>query len=165
QARGMPFQIALGLNTGTVVVGRIGDDLRMDYTAQGDTVNLAARMQQMAPPEAIWVAEATYRVASEAFEWQALGPMAVKGRTNPVEVYELRGRQAVRSRFDLVARRGLTRFVGRDPELQRLLTAWGQAQQGYGQMVSVLGEAGLGKSRLLYEFKQQLIQEQTRYVE
>lgn len=165
QRQGVPFQMRLGLNTGTVVVGRIGDDLRMDYTAQGDTVNLAARMQQMAPPEAIWVAEATYRVASEAFEWQALGSMAVKGRTNPVEVYELCGRQAVRSRFDLVARRGLTRFVGRDPELQRLLTAWGQARQGHGQMVSVLGEAGLGKSRLLYEFKQQLLQEQTRYVE
>ena len=76
-----------GLNTGLVVVGRIGDDLRMDYTAQGDTTNLASRMQQMAPAEAIWVAEATHRIANEAFIWQALGPMPVKGKTAPVAVY------------------------------------------------------------------------------
>src|SRR4029434_825499 len=86
---GVPFQLRLGLNTGTVVVGRIGDDLRMDYTAQGDTTNLAARMQQLAPPGAIWVAEATYRAAGETFEWQALAPMAVKGKAAPVAVYEL----------------------------------------------------------------------------
>ena len=78
---GVPFQMRLGLNTGTVVVGRIGDDLRMDYTAQGDTTNLAARMQQMAAPGGIWVADATYRVAREAFEWQALGPQGVKGES------------------------------------------------------------------------------------
>jgi class 3 adenylate cyclase/tetratricopeptide (TPR) repeat protein len=165
QRWGVPFQMRLGLNTGMVVVGRIGDDLRMDYTAQGDTVNLAARMQQMAPPGAIWVAEATYRAAGEAFVWQALGPMLVKGKAAPVEVYELRGRHASRSRFDMVARRGLTRFVGRDPELEQLLAAWGQAQQGGGRVVSVIGEAGFGKSRLLHEFKQQLGQAGARYVE
>jgi class 3 adenylate cyclase/tetratricopeptide (TPR) repeat protein len=162
---GVPFQMRLGLNTGTVVVGRIGDDLRMDYTAQGDTTNLAARMQQMAPPGAIWVAEATHRAAGAAFDWQALGPMAVKGKAAPVAVYELRGCLASRSRFDIVARRGLTRFVGRTAEFQQLLAAWGQAQQGHGQVVSVIGEAGFGKSRLLYEFKQQLGQEEARYVE
>ena len=156
---GVPFHMRLGLNTGLVVVGRIGDDLRMDYTAQGDTVNLAARMQQMAGPGAIWVAEATYRVAGEAFEWQALGLMTVKGRTVPGATYELRGRLAGRSRFDTVVRRGLTQFTGRDPELEQLLGAWAQAQQGYGQVVSVVGEAGLGKSRLVYEFKQRLAQE------
>src|SRR6266568_220166 len=99
---GVPFQMRLGLNTGTVVVGRIGDDLRMDYTAQGDTTNLAARMQQMAPPGAIWVAEATYRIARGAFDWQALGPMVVQGKAVPVAVYALRGRLASRSRFDVV---------------------------------------------------------------
>jgi class 3 adenylate cyclase/tetratricopeptide (TPR) repeat protein len=161
----VPFQMRLGLNTGMVVVGRIGDDLRMDYTAQGDTVNLAARMQQMAPPGAIWVAEATYRAAREAFAWQALGPMLVKGRTSPVEVYELRGRREVRGRFEAAVRRGLTRFVGRDAELQQLLAAWGQTQQGHGQVVSVIGEAGFGKSRLLYEFKQQVGQTGARWVE
>jgi tetratricopeptide (TPR) repeat protein len=137
----------------------------MDYTAQGDTTNLAARMQQMAPPGTIWVAEATYRTAEAAFEWQALGPMPVQGKAVPVAIYELRGRLASRSRFDVVARRGLTRFVGRSAEFQQLLAAWGQAQQGHGRVVSVIGEAGFGKSRLLYEFKQQLGQEGVRYVE
>jgi hypothetical protein len=106
-----------GLNTGTVVVGRIGDDLRMDYTAQGDTTNLAARMQQMAPPGAVWAAEATYRAAGTGFEWQALGPMVVKGKAVPVTVYELRGRLASRSRFDVLARRGLTRFCRARPRV------------------------------------------------
>jgi hypothetical protein len=161
---GVPFQMRLGLNTGTVVVGRIGDDLRMDYTAQGDTTNLAARLQQMALPGAIWVAEATHRAAGAAFEWQTLGPLPVKGKAVPVAVYALRGRLASRSRFDVVARRGLTRFVGRTAEFQQLLAAWGQVQQGQGQVVSVIGEAGFGKSRLLYEFKQQLGQEGARYV-
>jgi class 3 adenylate cyclase len=161
---GVPFQMRLGLNTGTVV-GRIGDDLRMDYTAQGDTTNLAARLQQMAPPGAIWVTEATHRAAGAAFEWQALGPMPVKGKAVPVAVYSLRGRLASRSRFDVEARRGLTRFVGRSAEFQQLLAAWGQSQQGHGQVVSVIGEAGFGKSRPLYEFKQQLGQVGARYVE
>ena len=159
------FQMRIGLNTGLVVVGRIGNDLRMDYTAQGDTVNLAAHLQQMAPPGVIWVAEATHWPAGAAFEWQALGSLPVKGKTDPVAVYVLCGRHASRSRFDAVTRRGLTRFVGRDLELERLLDAWAQAQQGHGQVVSVVGEVGLGKSRLLYEFKQQLARRQARYIE
>ena len=162
---GVSFQMRLGLNTGVVVVGRIGDDLRMDYTAQGDTVNRAAHLQQMASPGATWAAEATYGPAGAAFEWQALGPLPVKGSTDPVAVYALCGRHASRSRFDAVTRRGLTRFVGRDLELERLRDAWGQAQQGHGQVVSVVGEVGLGKSRLLYEFKQQLARQQARYIE
>jgi class 3 adenylate cyclase/tetratricopeptide (TPR) repeat protein len=165
QRWGMPFQMRLGLNTGTVVVGRIGDDLRMDYTAQGDTVNLAARMQQMAPPGAIWVAEATYRAAGATFEWQVLAPMTVKGKATPVAVYALRRGREVRSRFEAVVRRGLTQFTGRDSELERLLAAWRQAQQGQGQVVSVIGEAGLGKSRLVYEFKERLASEGAPYVE
>ena len=159
------FQMRLGLNTGLVVVGRIGDDLRMDYTAQGDTVNRAAHLQQLAPPGATWVAEATYGLAGAAFAWHDLGPLPVKGTTDRVAVYALSGRHASRSRFDAVTRRGLTRFVGRDLELERLRDAWAQAQQGHGQVVSVVGEAGLGKSRLLYEFTQQLARQQARYIE
>ena len=165
QQLGMPFQLRLGLNTGVVVVGRIGDDLRMDYTAQGDTVNLAARMQQQAPPGAIWVTEATYRLASATFVWKELGALPIRGRSRAVTGYELRGRQTSRSRFDAAVRQGLTRFVGRDPELQRLLEVWAQAQRGHGQVVSVMGEAGFGKSRLLYEFKQHLAQTGVHYVE
>jgi class 3 adenylate cyclase/tetratricopeptide (TPR) repeat protein len=166
QARwGVPVQMRLGVNTGLVVVGRIGDDLRMDYTAQGDTTNLAARLQQMAPAGAIWVGEATYRLAREAFEWQEVGAQAVKGKAEAVPVYALHGPRLGRSRFEVVAQRGLTRFVGRYPELQQLLAAWEQTEQGAGQVVSVVGEAGIGKSRLLYEFKQWLAQEDASYVE
>ncbi|MBI3327560.1 MAG: zinc ribbon domain-containing protein [Nitrospinae bacterium] len=144
----LPLQLRVGLNTGVVVVGRIGDNLRMDYTAVGDTTNLAARLSQMAPGGAIWVAEATYRVTLETFEWRAVGPMAVRGKADPVPVYELLGQRAVRSRFEVLAQRGLTRFVGRDPDLQQLLGAWAQAKQGRGRVMSVVGEAGIGKSRL-----------------
>src|SRR4029453_6940723 len=125
----MALSVRIGMNTGLVVVGRIGDNLRMDYTAIGDTTNLAARMQQMAPTGAIWVTEATYRVAGEAFVWQALGPMAVKGKADDLPVYALLGQHQVRSRFEVVAQRGLTQFIGRYPELQRLLAALMQAER------------------------------------
>ena len=103
---GVPVQMRLGVNTGLVVVGPIGDDLRMDYTAQGDTTNLAARLQQMAPAGAIWVGETTYRIARGAFDWQALGPQAVKGKADAVPVYALHGPRVGRSRFEVVAQRG-----------------------------------------------------------
>jgi class 3 adenylate cyclase/tetratricopeptide (TPR) repeat protein len=151
--------VRMGLNTGLVVVGKIGDNLRMDYTAVGDTTNLAARLQQMAPAGAVWAAEGTYHTAGAAFAWQPLGPLEVRGKAAPVPVYALCGQRALRSRFEVLAQRGLTRFVGRYPELQQLLAAWDLAEQGEGQVVSVLGEAGIGKSRLLYEFKAQLAQE------
>jgi class 3 adenylate cyclase len=144
---GVPLQMRLGLHTGTVVVGRIGDNLRMDYTVQGDTTYLAARLQQMAPPVAIWVSEATYRVARDAFVWQAVGLMAVQGQTAPVSVYAPLSPREARSRFEVRARQELTRFVGRASELRRLLAAWERAEQGAGQVVSMVGEAGIGKSR------------------
>ena len=162
---GVPVQMRLGVNTGLVVVGRIGDDLRMDYTAQGDTTNLAARLQQMAPAGAIWVGETTYRIAREAFEWQEVGLQAVRGKADAVPVYALHGPHLGRSRFEVVAQRGLTRFVGRYPELQQLLAVWEETEQGAGRVVSVVGEASIGKSRLLYEFKQWLTQEDASYVE
>jgi class 3 adenylate cyclase len=162
---GLPFQMRIGINTGTVVVGRIGDNLRMDYTAQGDTTNLAARLQQMAPPGAIWVGESSYRIARAAFEWRSVGPIMVKGRDTAAPTHELVGRRPVRSRFDVQAQRGLRRFVGRDLEFQQLLACWTLAKQGQGQVVSVVGEAGLGKSRLLHEFKARLARERGQYLE
>ena len=107
-------------------------------------------MQQLAPAGAIWVTEPTYRAAGEAFAWQALGPMAVKGKADDLPVYALLGLHQVRSRFEVVVQRGLTQFVGRYPELQRLLAALMQAERVEGQVVSVVGEAGIGKSRLLH---------------
>jgi class 3 adenylate cyclase/tetratricopeptide (TPR) repeat protein len=162
---GVELSLRMGLNTGSVVVGSIGDNLRMDYTAIGDTTNLAARMQQLAAPGEICVTEATYRTAGEAFVWREIGPKTVKGKTAPVRVYALLGQRELKSRFAAVAQRGLTKFVGRDPEFQQLLAAWEMVRQGQGQVVSVVGEAGIGKSRLLYELKHSLTQTSARYLE
>jgi predicted ATPase len=161
----VPFQMRIGVNTGSVVVARIGDNLRMDYTAQGDTTNLAARLQQAASPGAIWVGESTHRVARGAFDWRPIGSVTVKGRGAPVAAYELLGRSALRSRFEAQAQRGLTRFVGRDAELRQLLAAWQTTRNGQGRVVSVVGEAGLGKSRLLHEFKALLAREEAQCLE
>jgi class 3 adenylate cyclase/tetratricopeptide (TPR) repeat protein len=161
----VPFRMRVGLNTGPVIVGRIGDDLRMDYTAQGDTVNLAARLQQLAEPGAIAVAQAIYRIGEEMFEWADLGHHEVHGKSAPVPVYRLTGRGAAHGRFDVLVRRGLTPLVGRDEELGVLTQAWANAGTGAGRVVSVVGEAGLGKSRLLYEFKRHLGAENARFIE
>jgi class 3 adenylate cyclase/predicted ATPase len=153
---GQSFQMRLGLNTGLVVVGRIGDNLRMDYTASGDATNLAARLQQMAPAASVFVGEATYRLAEKAFEWQAKGRLDVKGKTEPMLVYELTGRQPARSRFEILAQRGLTPFVGRQIELSVLKRQFEKTKQEQGQVVEIVGEAGVGKSRILHEFRQSL---------
>jgi class 3 adenylate cyclase len=165
QPRGIFFRARQGLNTGVVVVGSIGSDLRMDYTAIGDTTNTAARLQQMAPPGGIWVGDTTHRGAREAFEWKAVGPIAMKGKAEQIVVHEVVAERAVKSRFEMREQRGLTRFVGRDADLQLLVAAWATARQGQGQVVSVIGEAGIGKSRLLHEFKEHLTREGALYVE
>jgi class 3 adenylate cyclase/predicted ATPase len=153
---GLPFQMRFGLNTGLVVVGRIGDNLRMDYTARGDTTNVAARLQQIAPVAAIFVGEATYRLVEKAFEWQERGPIEVKGKTEPILVYELIGCRPVKSRFEISTRKGLTPFVGRQSELSTLQKKLEKTRQGQGQAIEIVGEAGVGKSRLLYEFRQSM---------
>lgn len=163
--RHIDFRVRIGMNTGTVVVGKIGDNLRMDYTAQGDTTNLAARLQQLAVPGGVWVGEATYRAAGGSFEWRRIGPTNVKGRDAPIQIWELLGRAAVRGRFEAQAHRGLTRFVGRDKEFNQLQAGWARVKQGRGEVVSVVGEAGLGKSRLLHEFKERLEHEGAPYLE
>jgi class 3 adenylate cyclase len=152
RAEGIPIQIRVGLNSGEVVVRSIGNDLHMDYTAVGQTTHLAARMEQMAPPGSILMPEGTLRLAEDYLQVKALGPRAVKGLEAPVEVYELAGAGAVRSRLKAAAARGLTRFVGRDSELDQLRQALAQAGAGHGQVVAVIGEAGVGKSRLYWEF-------------
>jgi class 3 adenylate cyclase/tetratricopeptide (TPR) repeat protein len=162
---GVEFAVRMGLNTGSVVVGSIGDNLRMDYTAIGDTTNLAARMQQLALPGTIYVTEATYRGVKEGFQWQSRGQQTVKGKTAPMPVYELLGQRHVKNQFDMAAQRGLTRFVGRNSELHQLLTVWEKAKGSQGQVVSIVGEAGIGKSRLTYELKARLAQEDARYIE
>ena len=149
---GVEIRIRLGLNTGVVVVGRIGDDLRMDYTAVGNTTHLASRMQTLAEPGTIVLTEATHRLVGEYVRSDALGPVKVKGQRDPVQVYRVTGQRRWRSRLEISAERGLTPLVGRQRELALLHDCLARAESGRGQVLGIVGEAGVGKSRLLYEF-------------
>src|SRR5437667_1982865 len=152
QSHGLEIQARVGLNSGEVVVRAIGNDLHMDYSAVGQTTHLAARMEQLATPGSIRLTAATLRLAEGLVQVTALGPFPVRGLTDPVEVFELVGASAIRGRLQASAARGLTRFVGRQQELLALQQALERAGEGHGQVVALLGEAGLGKSRLVYEF-------------
>jgi AAA ATPase domain len=134
------------------VVRSVGSDLRMDYTAVGQTTHLAARMEQMAMPGSILITAGTLRLAEGYVEVEPLGPVPIKGLPAPVEAYEVRGAGRVRTRLEASAARGLSRFVGRDAEMEQLRTAQEQAALGHGRVVAVVGEPGVGKSRLFYEF-------------
>jgi class 3 adenylate cyclase/tetratricopeptide (TPR) repeat protein len=152
RSHGLEVQIRVGLNSGEVVVGSIGGDLRMDYTAIGQTTHLAARMEQLATPGTIRLTGETLRLAEGWIRVKPLGPMPVKGLGEPVEVHELIGAAAARTRLQAASTRGLSRFVGRDTEMVQLRAAAEQAGRGQGQMVAVVGEPGVGKSRLFHEF-------------
>ncbi len=142
----------IGLNTGPVVVGSISEDLEMDFTAIGDTINLAARMQQQADPGEILVSERTYRAVSDYFDFEDAGPQEVKGKAAPVRAWRPLQPKPVRTRIEAAAEHGLTPFVGREHELSVLRGYLEEALRGEGQVVFVAGEAGMGKSRLLLEF-------------
>jgi class 3 adenylate cyclase/tetratricopeptide (TPR) repeat protein len=152
RAHGVPVQIRVGLNSGEVVVRAIGSDLHMDYTAVGQTTHLAARMEQMAKPGSVLVTAETVRLAEGFIQVKPLGPIPVKGLAQPVDVYELVGVWATRTRWQAAAARGLTRFVGRRRELEVLGEALDRARAGHGQIVAPVGEPGVGKSRLFWEF-------------
>jgi class 3 adenylate cyclase/tetratricopeptide (TPR) repeat protein len=152
RTQGIPLQIRVGLNSGEVVVRSIGSDLHMDYTAVGQTTHLAARMEQMAMPGSILIPSETLNLAEGYVMVKSLGSMPVKGLPTPVEVYEVMGVTTVRSRLQATAARGLTRFVGRDSEIDQLRQAMERAKMGHGQVVAVVGEPGVGKSRLFWEF-------------
>jgi class 3 adenylate cyclase/tetratricopeptide (TPR) repeat protein len=143
--------IRVGLNSGNVVVRAIGSDLHMDYTAVGQTTHLAARMEQLAGPGTTLLTAETLRLAEGYVEVQGLGPVPVKGLEAPVEVWEMRGAGPLRSRLYAAAARGLTRFIGREAELEQLRQALGRAAAGHGQVVALVGEPGVGKSRLVWE--------------
>src|SRR5215471_1607333 len=151
RTQGLAVQIRVGLNAGEVVVRTIGNDLHMDYSAVGQTVHLAARMEQLAAPGSVLLTAATLRLVEGLVRVNALGPMPVKGLPEPVEVYELVGASDIGRRLQAAVARGLTRFVGREPELVALTQALAQAGSGHGQIVALVGEAGVGKSRLVYE--------------
>ena len=148
---GVRIRIRVGLNSGEVVVRAIGSDLHMDYTAVGQITHLAARMEQLADPGSTLLTPETLALAEGFVQVTSLGPMAVKGLPGPVEVYQLLGISALRSRLQAAAARGLSPFVGRDHEMEQLHRAVDQARQGRGQVVAIVGEPGVGKSRLTFE--------------
>ncbi len=150
--RGLTFSVRMGLNSGDVVVGKIGDDLRMDYTAQGQTVGLASRMEQIAEPGKTYLTEQTASLATGYFELEDLGAFKLKGVSSAVRAYALQGPGALRTRLDLSRWRGFSRFVGRESEMALLEEALKRSSKGEGQVVGIVGEVGVGKSRLCFEF-------------
>jgi len=165
RSQGVPIQIRVGLNSGEVVVRSIGSDLRMDYTAVGQTTHVAARLEQMAMPGSVLMAPPTLAQAEGYVVTRPLGPRPVKGLGAPIEVHELVGAAGARSRLEAASARGLARFVGRAGELDQLAQALTQARAGRGQVVAVVGEPGVGKSRLFRELVQSRRTEGWRVVE
>jgi class 3 adenylate cyclase/tetratricopeptide (TPR) repeat protein len=149
---GVQVAIRVGLNSGEIVVTAIGNDLHMDYTVVGQTAHLASRMEQMAEPGSVLTTADTLRLAEGHIAVRPLGPMPVKGLADPVQIYEVTGEGIARTRLEAAAGRGLTRFVGRGDQLEQLLCAQQLADRGRGQVVGIIGEAGVGKSRLVHEF-------------
>ena len=147
------FKMRIGLNSGPVVVGAIGDDLRMDYTAIGDTINLASRMQSAAQPGAIFVSGHTQRLVRDFFAFSSLGRLPMKGKEEPQDAYILLSPTEVKTRIEASAASGLTRFVGRAKEMEILSDALEKARSGSGQVVGIVGEAGVGKSRIILEMR------------
>ncbi|HSB42508.1 MAG TPA: adenylate/guanylate cyclase domain-containing protein [Methylomirabilota bacterium] len=156
EPRGITFRARQGLNTGLVVVGSIGRDLRMDYTAVGDTTNVAARLQQVGEPGRVTISEATHRLVRGYFDTRALGDKQLKGKTEPTPAWEVVAARETRTRLDVEAEQGLTPMVGRERELGQLLEAFARARAGEGQVVFVVGEPGIGKSRLLLELRRRV---------
>ncbi|MBA2447511.1 MAG: adenylate/guanylate cyclase domain-containing protein, partial [Chloroflexi bacterium] len=148
---GFPVHVRIGLNSGEVVVRAIANDLRMDYSAMGQTVHLAARMEQAAAPGSAVLTPGTLALAEGYVQVRALGPVPVKGIAEPVEVFELVGAGATRTRLQASAARGLSRFVGRQAELEAIHKALEGAGRGHGQVLALVGEPGVGKSRLVWE--------------
>ena len=153
---GAELTLRMGLNTGLVVVGSIGDNLRMDYTAVGDTTNVAARLEHAADPGDILISDATARLVRGEVRLMPAGALTVKGKAEPVTAYKVLGKAPRQSAFEHAAERAYGRFVGRERELQQLAERLARAQAGEGGLVSIVGEAGSGKSRLLYEFRRSL---------
>jgi class 3 adenylate cyclase/tetratricopeptide (TPR) repeat protein len=161
----LPFKMRIGLNTGPVIVGSVGHNLKMEYSAVGDTVNLASRMQTMAEPGRILTSREVYKMAREFFNFKSRGKMAVKGKEDPVEAYELLEPTEIATRIEASVLRGLTRFVGREKEMATLRESFDKARSGSGQVVCIVGEAGVGKSRLLLELRRSLSDEDHTYIE
>jgi len=159
------FKMRIGINSGLVVVGTIGDDLRMDYTAVGDTTNLAARMEITAKPGTILLSENTQRLVKEFFVLESLGKIEIKGKKNAQKVFQLIKKGSVETRIGASVAKGLTRFVGRNNSISTFCDVFEKVKAGRGQIIGIVGEAGVGKSRLLLEIRKILSQGEFEYVE
>jgi len=161
----LPFKMRIGIHTGPVVVGTLGNNLRVEFKAVGDTVNLASRMEGLANPGTTYVTDETFRVTEGLFRFEALGEREIKGKEEPIHVYRVIAPSTRRTRFDVSAERGLTSFVGRERELELLLDGFERCKEGRGQAFSIVAEAGVGKSRLLYEFRKAVTNENLTFLE
>src|SRR4030043_52428 len=159
------IKMRIGIHTGPVVVGTLGNDLRVEFKAVGDTVNLASRMEGLADPGTTFVTEDTFKLTEGFFRFEALGEKQIKGKEEPVKVYQVIAPSTRRTRFDVSAERGLTLFVGRERDLELLLDGFERAKLGKGQAFSIVSEAGCGKSRLLYEFRKAVANEDVNFLE
>jgi class 3 adenylate cyclase/tetratricopeptide (TPR) repeat protein len=151
RAHGAEVEIRVGLNSGEVVVRLVRDDLHMDYTAMGQTVNLASRLEQLARGGSVRLSAETLALVEGYVQVRSLGPVPIRGLPEPVEIFELLGVGLARTRLQVAAARGLTRFVGRQAELEALYGALDRAGAGHGQVAALVGEPGVGKSRLVWE--------------
>ncbi|MBU0545203.1 MAG: AAA family ATPase [Proteobacteria bacterium] len=160
-----PVKMRVGIHTGPVVVGTLGNDLRVEFKAVGDTVNLASRMESLAEPGTTYISEDTFKSTEGLFRVEALGEKEIKGKEKPLKVYRVIAPSSRRTRFDVSAERGLTPFVGRQRELELLLDGFERSREGRGQAISIISEAGIGKSRLLYEFRKAVTNEDVTFLE
>jgi class 3 adenylate cyclase/tetratricopeptide (TPR) repeat protein len=166
QEKGIPpLKMRIGIHTGPVIVGTLGNDLRVEFKAVGDTVNLASRMESLAEPGTTYVTEDIFKLTEGFFRFEALGEKKIKGKEEPVKVYQVIAPSTRRTKFDVSAERGLTPFVGRERELELLLDGFERAKLGKGQAFSIISEAGCGKSRLLYEFRKAVANEDVNFLE
>jgi len=159
------IRMRIGIHSGPVVVGTLGNDLRVDFKAVGETVNLASRMQTLAEPGTTYVTDETFKLTEGLFRFESLGERQVKGKETPLRVYQVIAPSTRRTRFDVNAERGLSPFVGRERELELMLDSFERVKAGRGQAFSIMSEAGLGKSRLLYEFRKAIGNEEVTFLE
>ena len=160
-----PVKMRIGIHTGPVVVGTLGNDLRVEFKAVGNTVNLAARMENLAEPGTTYISEDTFKLTEGLFRFESLGEKKIKGKDEPVHVYQVIAPSTSRTRFDVSAESGLTPFAGRERERELLLDGFERVKEGRGQAMSIIGEAGTGKSRLLYEFRKSINNECMTFIE
>ena len=160
-----PLKMRIGIHTGPVIVGTLGNDLRVEFKAVGDTVNIASRMEGLAEPGATYVTEEIFKLTEGFFRFEALGEKKIKGKAAPVKIFQVIAPSSRRTRFDVSAERGLTPFVGRKRELELMIDGFERCKTGKGQALSIVSEAGVGKSRLLYEFRKAIANENITFLE